>query len=87
MADAGCQPVADDVAMTERVFRYHPDPIATGSAVPERHVCGVCGVQREVRYTGPVYGRQLSSLCLHGIASGRAAQGARQHRRRRRSRP
>ena len=57
----------------EPLFRYHPDPLATGSAVRSDHVCSVCGVHRDVRYKGPVYGRQPASLCLHCIRSGEAA--------------
>ncbi|MFI6267236.1 CbrC family protein [Micromonospora sp. NPDC051006] len=59
--------------MTEPVFRYHPDPVATGSAVRTDHVCGVCGYQRHVRYEGPVYGKQPGGLCLLCIHSGQAA--------------
>lgn len=60
--------------MPEPVFRYHPDPLATGSAVREDHVCSVCGVRREIRYQGPVYGRQPDTLCLHCIHSGEASR-------------
>ncbi|MEV6602413.1 CbrC family protein [Actinoplanes sp. NPDC051346] len=60
--------------MLEPEFRYHPDPLATGSAVRDEHVCAVCGVQRDIRYTGPVYGREPTTLCLHCIASGEASR-------------
>ncbi|MEU5879011.1 CbrC family protein [Spirillospora sp. NPDC047279] len=60
--------------MSEPVFRYHPDPLATGAAVPGAHICGVCGVQRETRYRGPIYGGQPDSLCLHCIHSGEASR-------------
>lgn len=56
------------------VFRYHPDPVATGSAVSTEAACDLCGIQRGIRYAGPVYGRQLDVLCLHCIASGEAAE-------------
>jgi len=59
--------------VSEPSFRYHPDPIASGSAVREDHVCSVCGLAREVRYHGPVYGAQPTSLCLHCIHSGQAS--------------
>src|SRR3954471_14837557 len=60
--------------MSAPVFRYHPDPIATGSAVPGDHVCGVCGVHRDTRYDGPIYGEQLDALCLHCVQSGAASR-------------
>ena len=40
----------------EPFFKYHPDPIATGSAVRADHVCSACGEHRETRYTRPFYG-------------------------------
>jgi uncharacterized protein len=33
-------------------FRYHPDPIATGSVEPSETVCIVCGRARRYVYTG-----------------------------------
>ncbi|WP_232667163.1 CbrC family protein [Pseudonocardia sp. TRM90224] len=60
--------------MPDPVFRYHPDPIATESAVPDDHVCAVCGVRRQTRYDGPIYGSQPESVCLHCIHSGEAAR-------------
>ncbi|MFI0446814.1 CbrC family protein [Actinomadura sp. 6N118] len=59
--------------MSEPIFRYHPDPLATGSAVRSDHVCSVCGMHRETRYRGPVYGNQPDSLCLYCIHSGEAS--------------
>jgi hypothetical protein len=56
------------------VFRYHPDPVATGSAVRTDEACGLCGVRRGIRYAGPVYGDQPEALCLHCIQSGEAAR-------------
>ena len=56
------------------MFRYHPDPIATGSAERADHVCHVCGQHRDVRYTGPIYGRRAENLCLECIASGEASR-------------
>lgn len=53
-------------------FKYHPDPIVTGSAVFVDHVCSVCGEHREARYGGPSYGHDAQSLCLHCISSGAA---------------
>jgi len=56
------------------VFRYHPDPVATGSAIRTDEACGLCGVRRGIRYDGPVYGDQPEALCLHCIQSGEAAR-------------
>jgi uncharacterized protein CbrC (UPF0167 family) len=53
-------------------FRYHPDPLATGSAVESDAICDVCGESRGVVYDGPIYGRQ-AAICLVCIASGAAA--------------
>ncbi|WP_130510106.1 CbrC family protein [Krasilnikovia cinnamomea] len=56
-------------------FRYHPDPVATGSVVAEEVVCVCCGRQRPFTYVGPVYaveelGRRLCPWC---VADGQAA--------------
>lgn len=62
---------------TDPRFRYHPDPVATGSAEPSAGsdtVCSVCRSSSEQRYTGPVFGRQAEWLCLGCIASGEAAR-------------
>jgi uncharacterized protein len=37
------------------VFRYHPDPIASGSIVASGAQCACCGARRGFIYTGPVY--------------------------------
>lgn len=63
-----------DALVTEPVFRYHPDPLRTGSAVRAEHECSVCGRRRHVRYRGPIYGRQPQSLCLHCISDGEASR-------------
>jgi uncharacterized protein CbrC (UPF0167 family) len=55
-------------------FRYHPDPLGTGSARPDDRSCGVCGITRGVIYDGPIYGKQVDALCLQCIASGDAAR-------------
>jgi uncharacterized protein CbrC (UPF0167 family) len=36
-------------------FRYHPDPIATGSVVPSDATCALCSEARGYIYTGPVH--------------------------------
>lgn len=56
------------------MFRDHPDPLATGSAVRIEHTCSVCGQVRQVRYQRPVYGKQPDSLCLHCIHYGEASR-------------
>lgn len=55
-------------------FRYHPDPIATGSIVASTKPCLVCGLSRGFIYTGPVYAVQevRDELCPCCIADGRA---------------
>ena len=37
-------------------FRYHPDPVATGSVEASDAICGICGRVRSSVYDGPVYG-------------------------------
>ncbi|MGW6280578.1 CbrC family protein [Kribbella sp. NPDC055071] len=54
-------------------FRYHPDPVGTGSAVASEGACGLCGEKTGFRYEGPVYGVQLQEICLGCIADGTAA--------------
>ncbi|MHA4950625.1 CbrC family protein [Micromonospora sp. SD19] len=60
--------------MTEPVFRYHPDPLATGSAMRIEHECSVCGQLRQIRYRGPIHGGQPETFCLHCIYSGEASR-------------
>jgi hypothetical protein len=66
------------VAVSEALpaFRYHPDPVGTGSVEPSSAACAACGRQRRLIYTGPVYavedlGRAICPWC---IAEGRAAE-------------
>ncbi len=57
-------------------FRYHPDPIATGSVQSDdTSVCGCCQQRRGFVYTGPIYGaRHLrNKLCPWCIATGKCA--------------
>jgi uncharacterized protein len=56
-------------------FRYHPNPIATGSVKPSEVACACCGQARGFIYEGSVYGgaRVAGSLCPWCIASGAAA--------------
>ena len=58
-------------------FRYHPDPIATGSIVRSSAVCRCCTRARGYIYTGPVYspeGGLDDALCPWCIADGSAAR-------------
>jgi hypothetical protein len=55
-------------------FRYHPDPLRTGSVVPSDVTCVVCGRARGSIYTGPVYAEEDldDSICPWCIADGSA---------------
>jgi len=57
------------------VFRYHPDPVGTGSVVESDGTCRACGRARGFLYTGPVYAVDEldDALCPWCIADGRAA--------------
>lgn len=57
-------------------FKYHPDPLATGSIKPSSDPCDCCGQQRGYAYTGAFYTavRDELSICPWCIASGDAAQ-------------
>ena len=57
------------------VFRYHPEPVASGSIVQHDIVCVVCRRQRSHVYVGPVYCEveDLSeSVCPWCIFDGKA---------------
>ncbi|MGH7712620.1 MAG: CbrC family protein, partial [Gemmatimonadaceae bacterium] len=60
--------------MTLPEFRYHPDPIASGSIVVSSAMCRCCGQSRGYIYDGPVYaGEELTdALCPWCIADGSA---------------
>ena len=55
-------------------FRYHPDPLATGSIEPSDVVCACCGRARGAIYVGPVYAvvDYDGKLCPWCIADGTA---------------
>ena len=55
-------------------FRYHPDPIATGSVVPSDATCALCSEARGYIYTGPVHCEEEheAHLCPWCIADGTA---------------
>jgi uncharacterized protein len=56
------------------LFKYHPDPISTGSIKPNNIQCVCCGNYRVYVYVGPVYARaELNeSICPWCIADGSA---------------
>jgi uncharacterized protein CbrC (UPF0167 family) len=56
-------------------FRYHPDPVGTGSVIASDAACACCGVHRGFIYTGPVYAVDEldDALCPWCIADGSAA--------------
>jgi uncharacterized protein CbrC (UPF0167 family) len=57
------------------VFRYHPDPLATGSVVPSEAPCDCCGQRRGFVYDGPVYAvADPEALCPWCLADGSAAE-------------
>jgi uncharacterized protein CbrC (UPF0167 family) len=45
-------------------FRYHPDPIVSGSVVASDEKCLCCGQARGYIYTGPVYAEEDLDECL-----------------------
>ena len=55
-------------------FKYHPDPIKTGSIEQSTRKCVCCGTARGYIYTGPVYGEgdYDDSICPWCIADGSA---------------
>lgn len=57
-------------------FRYHPDPLRSGSIVAAPVRCAACGETRDHRYDGPVYGETdvADGICPWCIADGTAAE-------------
>jgi uncharacterized protein CbrC (UPF0167 family) len=56
-------------------FRYHPDPVATGSVEASDAECPCCERARGHVYVGPVYAEdELVGLCPWCIADGSAAE-------------
>jgi uncharacterized protein len=60
--------------VTLPVFRYHPDPIASGSVVESDAVCACCGKSRGYIYTTPIYSEDElgDGVCPWCIADGSA---------------
>jgi uncharacterized protein CbrC (UPF0167 family) len=56
-------------------FRYHPDPLATGSVIASDAACAACDKARGYVYAGPVYAPdEPEALCPWCIADGTAAE-------------
>ena len=58
------------------IFRYHADPLATGSVEASNDPCDVCGLDRGFVYAGPVYSAIADepTICPWCIADGSAAR-------------
>jgi uncharacterized protein CbrC (UPF0167 family) len=56
-------------------FRYHPDPLGTGSVMISDDTCRCCGRQRGYVYTGPTYCEDEvdGEICPWCIADGSAS--------------
>jgi len=57
-------------------FKYHPDPLATGSIEKSDKKCRCCGKKTGFIYAGPVYAEEEldHSICPWCIADGSAAE-------------
>lgn len=56
-------------------FKYHPNPLKTGSIVSKKIDCSSCGKKSNYSYEGPFYSQDtLSGICPYCIASGFAAK-------------
>jgi hypothetical protein len=64
-----------DSSLTLPRFRYHPDPVDTGSIERSGAVCRSCGLARGYIYTGPTSGAEnlTRAVCPWCIADGSAA--------------
>ena len=60
--------------MTLPTFRYHPDPLATGSVKPSTNTCVCCEQARGFIYCGPVYAEENlgEAICPWCIANNEA---------------
>src|SRR5262245_9382248 len=56
------------------VFKYHPNPLRSGSIQESAEMCRCCGEARGYIYAGPVYAQENldESICPWCIADGRA---------------
>lgn len=56
------------------VFRYHPDPLGTGSVERDPSACDACGEVRGYVYRGPIFAiDEVGTICPWCIADGSAA--------------
>ncbi|MGH3347144.1 MAG: CbrC family protein [Nocardioides sp.] len=56
-------------------FRYHPEPLRTGSLVMSTAACEQCGQARGYAYAGPTYSvAEVETVCPWCIADGSAAR-------------
>jgi uncharacterized protein len=54
-------------------FRFHADPVASGSVVPSQAICACCKQARGFAYDGPIYGEEdLEAICPWCIHDGSA---------------
>src|SRR5262249_31272305 len=54
-------------------FRYHPDPVASGSVSASDETCPCCDQARGFLYTGPIYSEEdVEAVCPWCIADGSA---------------
>src|SRR5258708_2690237 len=60
--------------MSLPIFKYHPDPMASGSIEPSDTTCACCEQPRGYIYTGSVYSTEQldEQLCPWCIADGSA---------------
>jgi uncharacterized protein len=56
------------------IFKYHPDPISTGSIIESQESCECCGQSPGYIYDGPIFSsKDIEHLCPWCIADGSAA--------------
>lgn len=57
------------------IFKYHPDPIATGAIEKTKASCECCGKSRGFRATSTIYSiHEVETICPWCIADGSAAK-------------
>lgn len=66
------------MSMPLPTFRYHPDPLATGSVVESDAECEICCAIRGYRYAGPTFSQIIdeveATVCPWCIDDGSAAE-------------
>ena len=53
-----------EIALVLPFFKYHPDPLATGSIIESNTKCVCCGRSQGFIYSGPVYGEDDYDDCI-----------------------